>query len=478
MYRLALLLVTILATASVQANCEGNWIAGTFTCPDNATTPWISAGSSRATPVRLCRHGPGGAATTEGCLLLWNNEAALASDRPTMFIPWKQADLPSLLLRLNRMADAGNSAGWCDATPMRWQPVAGTRTQSTTPGEASWTVTEECIGPTQACNQTCTSGDRRTRQGPVNLAEASETWSPATSTQCQGISFTQTSSKGRTRFTTGTKPCPKTPETWSPATGTQCQGTSFTQTSSKGRTRFTTGTKPCPKTPETWSPATGTQCQGTSFTQTSSKGRTRSATGTKSCPETWSPEINTVCLGERYTQTSNRGRTRTRTGTRPCPETWSPDLSTVCQGDKFTQTSSRGRTRQRTGTKDCPEVWEPDPATRCLGDVFTQTSNRGRTRSVVGTKKSCTVDDSPKFGQWVTIRSELQPYQGAAPRWAVGRVSLISGPYIPVILTGRCQRPDQRVVMTVSQGTICLAYGGNGCSQQPSRNTYHEQECR
>ncbi len=106
-------------------------------------------------------------------------------------------------------------------------------------------------------------------------------WSPATSTVCSGVSFTQTGDQcGNTRSATGTG----IDRTWSPATSTVCSGLSFTQTGNQcGNTRSATGTG----IDTTWSPATSTVCSGLSFTQTGDQcGNTRSATGTKSCDVT------------------------------------------------------------------------------------------------------------------------------------------------------------------------------------------------
>jgi cysteine-rich repeat protein len=115
-------------------------------------------------------------------------------------------------------------------------------------------------------------------------------WSPSTSTECSGDSFTQTSNCGTTRGATGTSTsgvCAPTctVSSWGPSTSTECSGDSFTQTSNCGTTRGATGTSTsgvCAPTctVSSWGPSTSTECSGDSFTQTSNCGTTRGATGT------------------------------------------------------------------------------------------------------------------------------------------------------------------------------------------------------
>ena len=168
------------------------------------------------------------------------------------------------------------------------------------------------------------------------------TWSPATSTKCSGVTFTQTSNCGFTRSATGTKNC-CTDSTWTPNLANYYKCQSVRQTSNCGTVRYRDGTKT-----DVWTPALSGYYQCQQVTQTNTCGETRSPKyyGTKT--NVWTPLANTECQGTTFTQSNTCGGTRSEQGTKTtdecCVDTaWTPLASSVCKGTTFTQTSNCGR---------------------------------------------------------------------------------------------------------------------------------------
>ena len=177
---------------------------------------------------------------------------------------------------------------------------------------------------------------------------------------------------------------------WTPALSTVCSGVAFTQTRISNynitESRPAIGTRA--PVWSSWTPALSTVCSGVAFTQTRTSDcggtDTQSVSGTRAPVwSSWTPALSTVCSGVAFTQTriSNYNITESRPaiGTRaPVWSSWTPALSTVCSGVAFTQTRTSdcgGTDTQSVSGTRAPvwSSWTPDPSTVNLGVIFTQT---------------------------------------------------------------------------------------------------------
>ena len=88
--------------------------------------------------------------------------------------------------------------------------------------------------------------------------------------------------------------------------------------------------------------------------------------------------------------------------------------------------------------------------------------------------------DVDRKGVWVTLRSwtKVMYVPAERPGWLHGRtpVTYHYGPFAGET----CDIDSTRVVHTYTMGTLCIAFGGNGCSAMgnPRRDYYSDQVCR
>ena len=141
-------------------------------------------------------------------------------------------------------SNGGSNSGVCSAQ----KPVAPVSCGTATWSPATSTVCSgQSFTQTRTCNAGCNTGDcstSRSASGTKSCVRCGASWSPETSSHCSGQSFTQTRTCNAgcntgdcstSRSALGTASCDFVVcgagwSAWSPATSTQSCGTSFTQT--------------------------------------------------------------------------------------------------------------------------------------------------------------------------------------------------------------------------------------------------------
>ena len=152
----------------------GVWLGGAVSCPDHLATPWIVAGSSKANYAHLCNYGPAQASPPVsvkfpgyeveflGCLRLWYNNWKVPPGNHSLFLPWKEADIGSLLDKLDRT----DNANWCIEAPAQW--VQGEVEFSYATDKPLWTQKNVCVGkPCEGYDGECDADDKEIIEGSI-----------------------------------------------------------------------------------------------------------------------------------------------------------------------------------------------------------------------------------------------------------------------------------------------------------------------
>ena len=229
-----------------------------------------------------------------------------------------------------------------------------TRTVTEAPSGCAGTPPGNRPGSSRSATGTKTTASCSTNPPRSCARWSTGAWSPATSSRCRGVTFTQR--RTVSRIPAG---CAGTPPGSRPSSSRSAVGTSISAICA------TPPPPPPPCTATAWSPPTSSRCRGVTFTQsrTACPGtitQTRPATGTSTigncapCTATaWSPSTTSRCSGVSFTQSRTRcpgniRETRPATGTSstgscaPCTATsWSPSTGSRCSGVSFTQSRTR-----------------------------------------------------------------------------------------------------------------------------------------